>query len=142
MAYSLPYIYVRGKVTQGLGRSARYLSKSGYRDQFRNKLKIDPRLGTLNLKLDDRNKKKLEDISWHGGISIEGFVENGERHGATEAFPANIRGVECAVVIPEERDSYRIMEVVANSRLRKQLNLRDGDILDVKVFIEPEESWL
>ncbi len=142
MPYSLPYIYVRGKVTEGLGRSADYLSKSGYRDQFRNKLKIDPRLGTLNLKLDDENKKKLEDVNWHTGVWIEGFEQEGEEHGATEAYPANVRGVDCAVVIPEERQSYRIMEIVANSHLRKQLNLKDGDVLDVKVFIEPEESWL
>lgn len=142
MPYSLPYIYVRGKVTEGLRKSADYLSKSGYRDQFRSKLKIDPRLGTLNLKLDDENSKKLKDISWHSGIWIEGFEQNEERHGSTEAFPANMRGVDCAVVIPEERESYRIMEIVANSRLRDQLNLKDGDIVDVKVFIEPEESWL
>ncbi len=142
MTYSLPYIYVRGRVAGGLGRSARYLSKNGYRDQFRNKLRIDPRLGTLNLKLDDENRKKHRDINWHEGLWIEGFEENGEMHGATEAYPAKTRNVECAVVIPEERRSYRIMELIANSHLRKRLDLEDGDILDVKVFIKPEKSWL
>ena len=142
MAYSLPYIFVRGRVTRGLGRSRSYLEREEYRQMFREGLKIDPRFGTLNLSLDDDNMKKLRDIDWHSGIPIDGFEQNGEKHGAAEAYPAKTRNVECAVVIPEERRSYRIMELIANSHLRKRLDLEDGDVLDVKVFIKPEESWL
>ncbi len=142
MVYSLPYIFVRGRVVHGIGRSKKYLKKNRYRDQFRNKMKIDPRLGTLNLKLDDNNSKRLRDISWHNGIWIEGFEEDGEKHGATEAYPAELMDVDCAVVVPEERKTYRTMEVVANPKLRSFLGLKDGDVVDVKVFIKPEDSWL
>ena len=142
MPYSLPYIYIRGRVTQGRGESADYLKKDGYRNQFREKLDIDPVHGTLNLKLDDDNEKNHKDITWHEGVWIEGFEEDGEVHGAAEVYPAEIRGVKCAVVIPEERETYRIMEVVANTLLRDHLYLEEGDIVDVKVFVDLDESWL
>ncbi len=142
MAYNIPYIFVRGRVTRGLGRSRSYLEREEYRQMFREGLKIDPRFGTLNLSLDDENMRKLRDIDWHSGIPIDGFEQNGEQHGAAEAYPAQIGKTECAVVIPEEREIYRIMEVVSNYHLRRRLNLEDGDVLDVKVFIKPEESWL
>ncbi|MFP4116093.1 MAG: DUF120 domain-containing protein [Candidatus Aenigmatarchaeota archaeon] len=142
MPYSLPYIYVRGEVVSGRREAASYLRKNGYRDQFREKLKIDPHHGTLNLKLDDENTKKHRDISWHEGIRIEGFEKDGEHHGAAEAYPAKLGKTDCAVVIPEERKTHRIMELVSNVHLRRALGLRNGDLLDVKVFIKPEESWL
>ncbi len=142
MPFSLPYIFVRGEVTDGLGRTKDYLGRESYRQRFREKLKIDPKYGTLNLRLDDRNRKRLKNINWHEGIWIEGFEKNGEEHGAAEAYPAKIGKTDCAVVVPEERKSYRIMEVVSNIHLRSRLNLKNGDILDVKVFIQQDKSWL
>jgi len=57
-------------------------------------------------------------------------------YGAVKAFRARVRGVEGAVVMPERtHHPTDVIEVVAPVKLRDVLGLRDGDRIEIEVFI-------
>jgi riboflavin kinase len=128
---------INGEVTSGLGEGGYYMRIQGYREQFREKIGFDPYPGTLNLKLktedDRRTRQILQDLE---GIEIKGFREKDRTFGPVKCFKAEIDGIEGAVVIPERtHHGFDSLEVIAPQKIRDALNLRDGDIVSVKVSI-------
>jgi riboflavin kinase len=118
---------IKGLVVTGQGIGQYYISREGYRKQFIQKLGFDPIYGTLNLKLTEPFIRG--DTS---SIEIEGFSDEGRTFGACRCFPAKICGVKCAIVQPERSDyPPNLVEIIAPVQLRKTLNLKDGDILEV-----------
>lgn len=126
-------ITFEGTVTAGMDEGGYYMSKSGYREQFIDKLGIDPVRGTLNIKLEDESISKFEELKDEEGIEIKGFEEGGERFGKIKAFPAEVADIECAVVIPALSRYEKIMEIISEYQLREELDLEDGDYLKVDI---------
>ncbi len=129
------HIYtINGIVTSGLGEGKYYMSLEGYRKQFVEKLGFDPYPGTLNLKLATGEDIKIyQMLRKMDGILIEGFKQKDRSFGAVKCFKAYIDNIEGAVVIPLRSHYIDIMEVISPKKLRKELNLKDGDIVAVKV---------
>ncbi|MEM4389254.1 MAG: DUF120 domain-containing protein [Candidatus Micrarchaeia archaeon] len=125
-------VVLRGVVFTGLRDGRYYMSLEGYRKQFAEKLGFEPYPGTLNLRIDEPEKKTL--LAQRRGIEIGGFEHNGRVFGALKAFRASVNGVKGAVIIPE-RSHYGndVVEVISEHYLRKKLGLRDGDRAEVVV---------
>ena len=121
---------IKGKVASGLGEGQYYIALEGYSSQFQRKLGFEPYPGTLNL--------KLPEPFAHGAsspVDIEGFKDQSRTYGGCKCFPGKIGAIPCAIVRPD-RTSYppRLVEIIAPSNLRKSLELKDGD--EVEVVLE------
>jgi len=128
-------ISLTGKVVSGDGEGRYYLSLKGYRQQFKEKLGFDPYPGTLNVLLDPESMEKKAMLAYRKPIVLKGFTEGGKRYGEVLAFPARVRGLEAALVVPlKTHHPPEIIEVVSPFELRKNLGLADGDVIEVVVY--------
>jgi len=128
-------IVIKGSIFTGIGEGRYYVSLDGYRKQFIEKLGFDPYPGTLNLKLSkDQLPLKLE-LDKKEGITINGFKSESRTFGAVKAFKCKIRNLEGAVVLPERTHYSNVIEIIAPVSLRKELGLKDGDIVEVEIMI-------
>ena len=124
---------LNGRVVTGLGEGQYYISLDGYRKQFIEKLRLDPYPGTLNIKLDTGSiefRKRINE-----SIRIMGFSDQNRTFGNGSCFRIRISGIEGAVITPE-RTHYPddIIEIIAPVNLRDQLNLKDGNNVNVEVL--------
>jgi riboflavin kinase, archaea type len=129
---------VTGTIFSGLGEAAYYVSIDGYRRQFVRKLGFDPFPGTLNVRLNSTVDRKIRrDLAVMSGIRIDGFKDGKRTYGGAECFPAILnKKVRCAVLVIE-RTSYddSVLEIIAARSIRKELNLKEGAKVSVKIFL-------
>jgi riboflavin kinase len=131
-------IFLNGVVFSGFGEGAYYVTKSGYKEQFVEKLGFQPYPGTLNLRLksmaDIKARKDLEAIP---SIVVKGFM-NGERsYGDVKCFKVLINEKTEGAILMIHRTHYGqdVLEIVAEESLRKKLRLKDGDLVQLKVML-------
>ena len=117
---------MQGKVITGLGKAGYFLSREGYCRQFQEKLGFVPFPGTLNVLLEEPFPASAP------AILIHGFSEKEERFGACRCYRIRINGLD-AVAIRPEKSSHppELIEVIAPLNLRRALNLKDGDTVEV-----------
>ncbi|WP_048098400.1 winged helix-turn-helix domain-containing protein/riboflavin kinase [Archaeoglobus sulfaticallidus] len=133
---SVEEIFIRGKVMSGIGEGRYYVSLDGYRKQFREKLGFDPYPGTLNLKLPKEQAYLRRRIDEEDGIIIHGFKTEDRTFGEVKAFKCKIGDYEGAIVLPQRTHYPKdILEVIAPVKLRDKLGLKDGDFVEVEVFL-------
>lgn len=124
---------VKGIVKSGISEGRYYIALAGYQKQFVKKLGFKPFFGTLNLKIDVLDVKKL--FRCREPTHIEGFCSKSRSYGDIECFRIMINDeIEGVAVLPE-RSSHAndILEVIAAVNLRKYFDLKDND--EVKVVI-------
>lgn len=126
---------IKGTATSGLGEGQYYMQQKGYSDQFREKLNIRPFLGTLNIRLAGTDISKLDILKRSPGVLIEGFKDGERTFGSVRAYPAKIKDVDCAVILPERSIHTDILEVISTHHLRKTLKLRDGDPVELRISL-------
>ena len=125
---------IEGRVVCGLGRGRQFLAKKRYRQQFIDKLGIEAVGGTLNLSVED--VEKLDILHRSKGILIEGFVEDDIDYGDVKAFPAEIRNIPVAVLLPQRSCHEKVIELISNKLLRDELDLENGDTLNITVYLD------
>lgn len=126
---------LKGSVTSGLGEGGYYMRQEGYREQFKRLLGFEPYPGTFDIKLSNESlglKAALENLP---GKRIDGFVTPERTFGQVKCFPAKLRGVQVAVVMPLRSSHADVIELIAAKNLRKSLRLKDGDAVKVEVTI-------
>ena len=103
------------------------------REQFIEKLGIDPYPGTLNLEIkDSQDLDKLTELKSRGGIEIlpmdPGFC-------SAKCFHVLICGkVKGAIVIPLVDDYPESkLEIIASERLKDPLSLKVGDVVLIEI---------
>jgi riboflavin kinase len=118
---------IKGTVASGMGEGQYYISLDGYTIQFNQKLGFIPYPGTLNLR---SQEPFVTDTA--GAVKIDGFKDERRTYGACQCYPAEIGGVECAIIRPE-RSSYpsHLLEIISSVELRKALSLSDGNEVEV-----------
>jgi len=130
----LKTLRIRGTVFSGKGEAAKFIELSWVKKQITEKLEFTPHLGTLNIKLNEENRKHRTTLEKAEATEIspaKGF----HRGRCFKAYLMN--SVKCAVVIPEIIDYPEdIVEVIAPTNLREKLQLRDGDSVEVKILLE------
>jgi len=136
-------IYLNGFVFSGFGEGAYYVTKTGYREQFLEKLGFQPFPGTLNLKLrsiaDVKARGQLEALP---GTVITGF-KNGERtYGDVKSFKVLINENTQGAILMINRTHYGqdVLEIVAEESLRRKLGLKDGDLVQLKVLLDEQKQ--
>ena len=135
MGYSRAHsIVIRGKITEGLKESGLFTHIPWVREQFINKLGIDPYPGTFNLDIiDPQDLEKLKEIKRRKGIEITpeepGFC-------SAKCFHVLVCGkVRGALVIPQVPDYPESkMEIISSDRIREVLSLNIGESVSVEVF--------
>ncbi len=96
------------------------------------KLGFTPYVGTLNVHLtedDAKRKKMLTKENASGIITSKGYCDG-------LLFKARIDNIECGIVIPQvENYPDDELEIVAYLNLRRQLDLRDDDRVNITIFV-------
>lgn len=126
-----------GKLMAGMHEGRYYLSIPEYKRQLKTALGYEVYPGTLNLKL--TNEKSLEAkrrLSTAPGIEIAGFSKNGRTLGGAKLFKAKIirknQSVDGAIIIPYKTHyGIEIVELVSDEYLRKKMNLKNNDEIEV-----------
>ena len=131
-------IEMKGALETGLGEGGYYISKSGYMEQFREKLDWKPYEGTFNLRLNDDEVPKIEAMKAAEGILIKGFEQEGRTFGKAWVFKCSLKNGkkivnECAIISPKRTHYRRVVEVISPIFLRDKLNAKDGDVFTIKV---------
>ena len=128
-------LVMSGVVFSGLSEGSYYMSLEGYRKQFRSKLGFDPYPGTLNLRIgkEDLSERKLLESFPH--IYIEGFANAQRSYGPAKCFKSIVNErIPSAIVLPiRAHYGEDVVEIIAPQLLRKQLRLKDGDTVRVRV---------
>ncbi len=128
-------IKLKGTVISGLGEGRYYIMKEGYRSQIREKLMFDPYPGTLNIKVYPNYVDNARNLREANDIILKGFVENGRKFGDVRAFFATIEGYMGALIIPEMSHYKDIVEIIADVSLREKFRLKDGDEVEINVYL-------
>jgi riboflavin kinase len=119
---------MRGKVSSGLGQAQYFLSREGYRCQFKERLGFVPFPGTLNVLLDEPFPTEVQPIE------IEGFSEEGKSFGKCKCYRIKLGGIQAAVIRPvKSRYPPEIIEIIAPAKLR-DLGLKDGDTVEIMLI--------
>ena len=128
-------VVLEGTLFSGIGEGAWYVGQSGYRRQFAEKLGFDPFPGTLNLRLrrEYEDERRLLETLPH--IEIEGFRDGERTFGPVTCHKAKINDAEDGALISAVRTHYAgdVIELIAPSNLRVKLELKDGDIVKVRI---------
>lgn len=134
-----PEITLVGRVESGMGEGRHYISKAGYMDQFRNRLGYEPFAGTLNIRLDAESTRRRTALEAIEGIPIDGWEGETRTFGPAICYSTTIEhdGEEIDqshLIVPERthHDESRI-ELIAAVKLREQLELTDGDQVEITV---------
>ncbi len=126
---------ISGTVTTGLGEGQYYVQQNEYKVQFEEKLWFEPYEGTLNIKVGTSEVFKLNILEDSDGIIIKGFESKGRTFGDVKCFPAKMRNVECAVIMPVRSHHTDVLEVISKRHLRSTLDVEDGNIVELTVFL-------
>ena len=132
-----PSVTLEGIAFTGLGEGAYYVTREEYRRQFVEKLGFDPYPGTLNLKLTtEYDTKARSELDTYPAIEIKGFEEESRTFGSVRCFHALINNKAKGAVVCAFRSHYNfsVLEVIAPTRLRSQLKLKDGQKVKVEVL--------
>jgi riboflavin kinase len=111
------------------------VGQEGYQQQFKRELGFDPYPGTLDLKLDKASLELRASLMELQGRQIEGFSTSERTFGPVKCFPATLRGMKVAVILPSRSHYSDVIELIAPKNLRRGLKLSDGDVVKVEVMI-------
>ena len=79
---------LNGIVVKGLGEGAFFMSMGHYKKEIKEKLGFEDYLGTLNLKVKERQAKLLKNFT---SIKIDGYIKNNEIFGGVNCYKAKIK---------------------------------------------------
>jgi len=131
----LKIVTLKGKVFSGQGGGTRFLRFPWVRKQIVEKLGFEPFLGTLNLRLSEESIEAKKELL-KTGKAVQIVPEKGFCLGL--CFKTLImEKVEGAIVLPQV-PSYPddVLEVIAPVSLRETLRLREGDEVQLTVYLQ------
>ena len=121
---------IEGEVTTGLGKAAYFLSQEFYTSEFKKNLGFVPYPGTLNIIVDEQHLDEINKIK----DECENLIKPDTEFGAVKFIEAILNDkINGAIVFPAKtshKENY--LEFISECRLRDELNLNDGDIVNVK----------
>jgi riboflavin kinase len=126
-------VTVKGIVFSGEKVGRQFVKISWARKQIKEKLGFNPYLGTLNIRLPEKQAKELKQLLKEvKGIEItpaKGFFQ-------AQCFNAEIMDkIKGAIVIPEKPDyPPNVLEILAPVYLREALSLKDGDEIQITIL--------
>lgn len=128
-------VHFKGKIVSGMGEGRYYTEQKGYVDQFKQKLGFVPYPGTLNVEIELVERNKLRILKNHNAIDIDEFRTKDRSFGGVRCFKAEINGANGAIVLPLRSHYSNILEFISPEYLRKKLGLKDGDMVDIIIYL-------
>ncbi|MFP8951553.1 DUF120 domain-containing protein [Natrialbaceae archaeon A-arb3/5] len=137
-------VTLEGTVTSGMGEGRHYISLSGYKRQFEDRLGYEPFLGTLNVDLREESVRRRSAVSSLDPVPIDGWEDEERTYGPAVCYPATVETADGDVyedthVIAPERTHHDEdqLELIAPVKLRDELGLEDDDHVTVSVGDRP-----
>jgi len=121
---------INGEVTTGLGKAAYFLSQEFYTKEFEKNCGFIPYPGTLNVIVGEEYLDEINQIK----DSCKNLIKPDEGFGAVKYIDATLNDkIKGAIVFPAKTThDENYLEFIAETKLREQLNLRDGDEVTLK----------
>ena len=120
---------IDGEVTTGLGKAAYFLSQEFYTKEFEKNLGFIPFPGTLNVVVSDDYLDEINEIK----NNCKNLIKPDEGFGAVKYIEAKLNDkIDGAIVFPAKtthEENY--LEFIAETKLRDELMLNDGDIVSL-----------
>ena len=124
-----------GRVASGRGEGQRFTQLDWAREQFTEKLGIDPSPGTLNLIVDEPEFAEIWNrLKSTPGVRIEN-PNDGPHDCDARCYPVSVDGqIDAAIVLPEVPGYSAVkVEVIAAVGIRSALDVEDGDRLSLEI---------
>jgi riboflavin kinase, archaea type len=128
-------VVFKGKLISGMGEGKYYTAQKGYAEQFEKHLGFVPYPGTFNVEIEYIERNKLRLLRNFPGIVIDEFQAENRTFGGVVCFKAFINGNDGAIVLPKRSHYTTILECISPYHLREKLRLRDGDEVEVVVYL-------
>ena len=127
-------IKLTGIAITGLGEAPLFTQVPWVKDQFINKLGIDPYPGTFNLKVIAEDRDKLNIIRQAKGIEITPEDKN---YCSAMSLPVRVGGKIKGATVTPLVPSYPPdqLEIISSENIKQSLALKDGDLVKVEVYI-------
>ena len=127
-------IKLRGKVTRGIGQSRFFTEIPWVKKQFIDKLGIDPHPGTFNITVMAEDRGKLDTVRESKGIDI---MPEDTNFCTANSFPVVVNGkIKGAAIIPLVPNYPQAqLEVISSENIKQVLSLKDGDLVEVEVYL-------
>jgi len=122
-----------GEVASGLGEGRYYLGQPGYVLQFTERLGYTPYPGTLNVRMGEADRARLDAARHWAGIRIDGFQAAGRTFGGATCFAARLGTHTCHWIVPDRTHHTDVAEFIAPVFLREALPAKDGDRVAVTI---------
>ncbi len=140
-------ITFKGKIVNGMGEGAYYMSLDGYKKQFKEKLGYVPFPGTLNLKLEDKiyMDKKKEMINYPSMCILADLKTKTKSFGWVKCYPATLNSdiktndkkicqIDSAVLLLERtHHDNSLMEVISPVCIKETANIKNGDTVTIEL---------
>ncbi len=121
-----------GKVVSG-GRKAAFFTRLDWViEQCVEKFGFEPFPGTLNVEIIDDDLPSVEALKNEKGVDL---VPTDPQFCAAKVLPVQIQGEHGVIIVPAEDVNIhekRIVEIMADQKLRSALGLEDGDLVTIK----------
>ena len=122
---------IKGVVVSGTKKGTYFMSQSVYRDQFEDKLHFRPFVGTLNVKIEDTDEKKVKKLLESDIAEIKGEKTFGDVKFKKATLNDEVEG---AVIFPEKtRHSTDVVEFIAPQNLKERLHITDGSSVTINI---------
>nr|WP_193788135.1 DUF120 domain-containing protein [Haloferax larsenii] len=132
-------VVLEGEVTGGMGEGRHYISLPGYMEQFTERLGYEPFPGTLNVRLSDDAIRARAGMSALDAVPIDGWEDDERTFGPATCYAAVVEADDetydpVHIIVPERtHHDESQLEIIAPDKLRDELDLKDGDIVTVRV---------
>ncbi len=148
-------VIIKGKIVTGMGEGSYYMSKKGYKDQFREKLGYEPFPGTLNVKLEEQIYKDIKrEITSYPSIYIHGFKDENRTFGWVKCYPTILipgaqendkvwknnkqnyekMEIESSILLLERtHHNNSLVEVISPVCIKETASLKNGDIVTIEL---------
>lgn len=121
---------VKGEIFTGEGEASKFLQIEEYSNFIEEKAGFKPFPGTLNLRANPEQIKKLKKNSL--AKQMGGFSKNGKEYGGLKIFLVKFNSIKCCIIEPEiTRYGKNTVEVCAPIKIRSKYDLEDGDQIEL-----------
>ena len=127
-------IKLRGMVTSGVRQSKFFTEIPWVKKQLIDKLGICPYPGTFNITVMAEDREKLNTVRESEGVEITPEDAN---FCTANSFPVLVNGkIKGAAIIPLVANYPQAqLEVVSTENIKRRLSLKDGDLVEVEVYL-------
>ena len=123
-----------GRVVCGKGEGRKFLTLKQYSEGFEKILGEKPFAGTLNLDVGDKHIERMQKLQKKAPLMVDGFVDEEKQYYEVKCMPARIAEQNGLIIFAKlTHHPPNIVEFVCAKKMRTQLGLNDGDLIEIEI---------